>query len=906
MVQQGEGFMPILDTKPKTSQDSSYKSRTTVMKFVEDGVRSLSGILLRPCKTVNFVRIYHLHVFEAIIKGIEKKWYSEPCCSGGINRFEVTAVECLSKQPRRGRGEREKMLKAQVQGGATSLVVPPRNSSAGREYYGGKPTTTLQLHVASGAGGTRRSRVRGAGGVSSAYTQLEAVGQILGPDDSGEDTVAVVATVAVQTAVGGAFSNQILTQGLDDLADLLGRSIHLALVSTELDPITGEEKRAEGYAVNKVKEKDDVVKYEANFELAKDFGTVGAIMVTNEHHNEMYLKSISLTGFPHGPLNFTCNSWVQPKSDKSDQTRIFFTNKSYLPVETPSGLKRLSGEGTRSTSWDRGRRAQDRPTPAKSDPMAESRGKGVYVPRDEAFSQVKQMTFSARTLRSVMKSLVPSIGQALNSSTKGFPYFAAIDALYHVGINLPTPKEEGFFKKVLPRLVKAIATGGGDLLLFETPQLLGRDRFSWFRDEEFSRQTLAGVNPTVIQLVKELPLKSEHDPEVYGPAESLITNELIEEQIRGAMTAEEAIEQKKLFILDYHDVLLPFVHKVRELEGTTLYGSRTVFYLTHDGTLRPLAIELTRPKSETQPQWRQVFTPGFDATSCWLWRIAKTHVCAHDAGYHQLVSHWLRTHASVEPYIIATKRRLSAMHPVNRLLHPHFRYTMEINALAREYLINAGGIIEKSFWPKKYAMEVSSAAYAKLWRFDRQSLPADLISRGMAEEDPTAEHGMKLAIEDYPYANDGLLLWSAIEEWVSDYVTHYYPEASLVASDMELQSWWAEIKVKGHPDKTKGWPSLSTPSDLINILSTIVWVCSGLHAAVNFGQYGYGGYFPNRPTIARTNVPTEENHPGSEAFQQFMEKPELALLEYLQRLHVEEAWAPTKPRDMFLRKGLLL
>lgn len=89
----------------------------------------------------------------------------------------------------------------------------------------------------------------------------------------------------------------------------------------------------------------------------------------------------------------------------------------------------------------------------------------------------------------------------------------------------------------------------------------------------------------------------------------------------------------------------------------------------------------------------------------------------------------LRTHCYTEPYIIAANRQLSAMHPIYRLLHPHFRYTMEINALARESLINAGGIIESAFSPAKYSIELSSAAYNQLWRFDMEALPADLIRR---------------------------------------------------------------------------------------------------------------------------------------------------------------------------------
>lgn len=93
-------------------------------------------------------------------------------------------------------------------------------------------------------------------------------------------------------------------------------------------------------------------------------------------------------------------------------------------------------------------------------------------------------------------------------------------------------------------------------------------------------------------------------------------------------------------MLDYHDLLLPYVSKVREIKGTTLYGSRTIFFLTNQGTLKPLAIELTRPPMDGKPQWKQVFTAACYSTDLWLWRLAKAHVLAHDSGYHELVSHW--------------------------------------------------------------------------------------------------------------------------------------------------------------------------------------------------------------------------------------------------------------------------
>lgn len=149
----------------------------------------------------------------------------------------------------------------------------------------------------------------------------------------------------------------------------------------------------------------------------------------------------------------------------------------------------------------------------------------------------------------------------------------------------------------------------------------------------------------------------------------------------------------------------------------------------------------------------------------------------------------------------------------------------------------------------------------------------------MAEPDPTAPHGLKLAIEDYPFANDGLILWDILKQWVTDYVTHYYPEAKSIKSDEELQAWWTEIRTVGHADKKDEpwWPVLNTPDDLIGILTTIIWVTSGHHAAVNFGQYDFAGYFPNRPTIARATTPREEPI-NQERWERFLRRPEIELL----------------------------
>ncbi|KAK1293889.1 hypothetical protein QJS10_CPA16g00207 [Acorus calamus] len=93
----------------------------------------------------------------------------------------------------------------------------------------------------------------------------------------------------------------------------------------------------------------------------------------------------------------------------------------------------------------------------------------------------------------------------------------------------------------------------------------------------------------------------------------------------------------------------------------------------------------------------------------------------------------------------------------------------------------------------------------------------------MAVEDPSQPCGVRLVIKDYPYAADGLLVWSTIEDWVTVYVSRFYP----------TQTQWRQ-----------------TPNS----------IHGGMHAAINFGQYPFGGYMPNRPTLMKKLIPKEDDN----------------------------------------------
>ncbi|KAK7246965.1 hypothetical protein RIF29_41838 [Crotalaria pallida] len=703
----------------------------------------------------------------------------------------------------------------------------------------------------------------------------------------------------------------------------VGQGIQIQLISHQIDPATNSGKIVQSNVrgwLPKPTTVSYIVEYAANFTVPSDFGSPGAVLITNLHAKEFYLLEIAIHGFKGGPVFFPANTWIHSRND-NPESRIIFNNQAHLPSQTPAGIKDLrredllsirgTGKGERKQhdriydyapyndlgnpdkneelvrpvlqgeEWPYPRRCRTGRPPTSLDPLSESRIEKphpVYVPRDETFEEIKQDTFSAGRLKALFHNLIPSLAATLSSSDISFKCFSEIDKLYIDGVLLNGEEQGGINNLLLGKMMNQVISAGGRLLKYEIPDIIKKDRFSWLRDNEFARQTLAGVNPVNIELLKEFPIYSKLDPDVYGPPESAITKELLEKEL-GGMSLEKAIEEKRLFILDYHDTLLPFIKKMNSLPGRKAYASRTILFNSKTGIMRPIAIELSLPQTPSSPRNTRVYVHGHDATTNWIWKLAKAHVCANDAGIHQLVNHWLRTHACMEPFIIATHRQLSTMHPIYKLLHPHMRYTLEINALARQNLINGGGVIEASFSPGKYAMELSSAAYKNMWRFDMESLPADLVRRGMAEEDPSMPCGVKLVIDDYPYAADGLLIWSAIKEWVESYVEHYYSDPNSVTSDVELQAWWTEIKTKGHYDKRNEpwWPKLKTKEDLSGILTTIIWVASGQHAAINFGQYPFGGYVPNRPTLMRKLIP-QENEPD---YENFIHNPQLVFLSSL-------------------------
>ncbi|XP_023004785.1 linoleate 9S-lipoxygenase 5-like isoform X2 [Cucurbita maxima] len=583
-----------------------------------------------------------------------------------------------------------------------------------------------------------------------------------------------------------------------------GKSASIQIYSgTELDPSTGNGKTSKTAKLKewRSKKKGDgsrISNYKIKLKVDKGFGSPGAFVITNEHKHKFYLKSVFLQipKLHPQPIHFDCNSWVYP-FNVAAPPRLFFSNTSYIPSQTPRPLVEL-----------------------RKEELIKLRGDGKR--ENKEWERIYEYDYYDEFFR-------PELGE---SSSLPYP---------RRGRTVQHPNSE--------------------------------NERAWMDDDEFARQMLAGTNPVRITCLHRFP------PECKAKVVSTIKASDIERNLDG-LPLQQAIEDRRIFMLDHHDYLMPFLNRINS-SNVFAYASRTLLFLRTDSTLKPLAIELSLPYSEAEGgeiSW--VYLPAPEGLEAALWQLAKAHVAANDSVYHQLVSHWLHTHAVVEPFIIATRRQLSVMHPVYKLLNPHFKDTMHINSLFRSFLLKPDGIFEKILFSGQFSMELSSELY-KEWRFNEHGLPADLLKRNMAIRDPDPGNlsGVQLIFPDYPYAEDGLEIWTAIKTWVKSFCSIFYRDDDSVHSDEELQAWWSEIRNVGHGHKfnESGWYEMTTLSNLVEALTTLIWTATGLHAAVNSGQYAYASYPLNRPTLCHKFIPSE----GTVEYAEFLSDPDKYYLEML-------------------------
>jgi arachidonate 15-lipoxygenase len=351
-------------------------------------------------------------------------------------------------------------------------------------------------------------------------------------------------------------------------------------------------------------------------------------------------------------------------------------------------------------------------------------------------------------------------------------------------------------------------------------------------NDQFARLRVAGFNPLVIKRVAALdarfPLTDAQYQTVF-PGDTLAS----------------AGAEGRLYLADYAEL--------SSVQGGTfplnkqkyVYAPLALFAVPkHGKSLTPIAIQCNQAPSPTNP----IFLCQADEDPNWI--LAKTIVQIADVNYHEMISHLARCHMFIEPFAIATPRRLADNHPLAILLKPHFQGTLKINDTAQVSLIAPDGIVDSLLGGAIASSRALCVHGFQSYQFNQSLLPVALKHRGV--DDPQL-------LPDYPYRDDALLVWDAIRAWVEAYLTAYYHDDSDVGNDIELQAWAQELISQdgGRVVDFGENGQIRTLFYLIDAVTMIIFTASAQHASLNFPQSNIIGYTPGSPTSGYAPAPTQ-------------------------------------------------
>lgn len=457
----------------------------------------------------------------------------------------------------------------------------------------------------------------------------------------------------------------------------------------------------------------------------------------------------------------------------------------------------------------------------------------------------------------------------LQSKVGALAKASGTDAATHGAAKSLVDELGDFFKWVLELIVSVIGRAAGlagpaddiDQYAAQFQTLVVPDIIStWSSDDEFGHMRVAGPNPLVIERVRgalpaNFPVADESYRRVMGQGDSITL----------------AIAEQRLYLTNYAAL---GVMKDGEFPKQKYITAPLALFAIPQGTTgqalpRPVAIQCHQQPSNTNP----IFYP-FDDDA---WTQAKIHVQVADGNYHELISHLGLTHLLIEPFAVSSFRKLPSRHPLLTLLLPHFQGTLFINNAAITSLINPGGTVDRllggdiqSDW------KVTINALANL-DFDAWMLPNELRARGV--DSPN----LSLA---YPYRDDALLIWAAIEQWVHDYLAIYYAHDQAVADDAALQAWVADLTstrgggIRGLGQTRNGVLGIYTFDYLVCVVTMVIFTASAQHAAVNFPQASIMSYTPAMPLAAFTEPPSRTSGVDSTLLQT-LPPLDIALLQLL-------------------------
>ena len=319
-------------------------------------------------------------------------------------------------------------------------------------------------------------------------------------------------------------------------------------------------------------------------------------------------------------------------------------------------------------------------------------------------------------------------------------------------------------------------------------------------------------------------------------------------------TLLDLMNEKLLFVLDYS--AFAYIPPGNPTDGSLpkyTMGSIALFKAINNTNypklqLQPVCIQLIANDQTTQ----LIYPNDADIK----WKMAKTVVQSNDADY-ALFAHLAGTHFVIESFLVATYRLLPIGHPLYVLLDKHFEVSAFVNELAVDYIFK---------YNSTYATLTSPALGPQLYLL--AEFTAGITARDMTFPARIKERGMdECPLLDYPYRDDGMLLWNAILKWVNDFLGVYYEDHREVLKDVHLCAWLRELESSTGGNvkwinSTLNFNESNARDSLASLVASVIYIASVEHASLsipNRSLMQFTGAFPlalyaGKSVIFKANV----------------------------------------------------
>jgi hypothetical protein len=362
-------------------------------------------------------------------------------------------------------------------------------------------------------------------------------------------------------------------------------------------------------------------------------------------------------------------------------------------------------------------------------------------------------------------------------------------------------------------------------------------------DIDFGRLFLAGPNPLMVRCCRRLPTNFP------------VTQDMVEQSLERSRRLTTEAENGYLYIADYAILSdIPTIH--RDADHRYMVAPLILLYVRASGELVPIAIQLHQTPGADNPIW----TP-YDRAEIWI--LAKLWVRCADFQVHFAVSHLFKCHWVMEPFVMATMRKLPSAHPVYKLLKRHLRYFLSMNTMLRCSVMKKCCSVDKftSLGVKGFKHLVH--LYLQQFTFNELFPPRDFAQREVTDD---------RKLPNYFYRDDATRLWMAMLKYCREMLGVYYTEETDLKADDEIQAWIRAIHDNGFPhfndQQRQGLPrTFNSLDELAEVVTMVMFTLTCGHSASHSDAMDLYGFMPDVPALMRQPPPTSRNVPvGREMF----------------------------------------